>query len=129
MFRIHSVDDGRNVPIEYLPVSAMTPKFGTAMAMSSGKLALATGATRPQYISMVEKDAACTDGDIIPVIRVDSDIIFETTAQAALTSVNLGDKVTIHTDGAQVTATTASGVAEVVYMDGSAAGSMVRVRF
>ena len=41
----------------------------------------------------------------------------------------LGDKVTLHTDGLQVTATTASGVAEVVGMDGTAAGDRVRVRF
>ena len=41
----------------------------------------------------------------------------------------VGDKVTLHTDGLQVTGTTASGVAEVVYMDGTAAGDMCRVRF
>ena len=38
-------------------------------------------------------------------------------------------RVTLHTDGLQVTGTTASGVAEVVYMDGAAAGDMCRVRF
>ena len=67
--------------------------------------------------------------DIIPVIRVNKDMIFETTFAAAATSVKLGDKVTLHTDGLQVTGTTASGVAEVVYMDGTAAGDMCRVRF
>ena len=41
----------------------------------------------------------------------------------------LGDKVTLHTDGLQVTATTTNGVAEGVYMDGTASGSMCRVRF
>ena len=46
-----------------------------------------------------------------------------------MTSVKLGDKVTIYTDGLQVTATTTSGVAEVVGMDGTAAGSTVLVRF
>ena len=40
------------------------------------------------------------------------------------------NKVTLHAaSGLQVTATTASGVAEVVYMDGTASGSMCRVRF
>ena len=38
-------------------------------------------------------------------------------------------RVTLHTDGLQVTATTTNGVAEVVYMDGTASGSMCRVRF
>ena len=31
MFKIYSVDDGRNVPIEYLPASAITPKMGLAL--------------------------------------------------------------------------------------------------
>ena len=57
------------------------------------------------------------------------DIVFETTAQAALTAVKPGDRVTLHTDGLQVTATTASGVAEIVQKDADAAGSRVRVRF
>ena len=62
-------------------------------------------------------------------MRVLPDMMFETTFQAAASSVKLGDKVTLHTDGLQVTATTASGVAEVVGMDGTAAGDRVRVRF
>ena len=68
-------------------------------------------------------------GDIIPVIRVGKDMILETTFAAAATSIKLGDKGTLHTDGLQVTATTTNGVAEVVYMDGTASGSMCRVRF
>ena len=99
-FKIHSIDDNRISGIEYLPCGAITPK-----------------------------DSPCTAGDIIPVIRVNKDMIFETTFAAAATSVKLGSKVTLHTDGLQVTGTTASGVAEVVYMDGTAAGDMCRVRF
>ena len=114
-FLIHTVEDGHNLPIEYLPCSAIQPEVGMALTLTSGKLAKATGTTKPAYIS-------------IPVVRVTEDIIFETTLQAAGTSLNVGDKVTIHTDAMQVTATTASGVAEIVYMDGTAAGSMVRVR-
>ena len=78
---------------------------------------------------MCEKDSECTAGDIIPVIRVGKDMILETTFAAAATSIKLGDKVTLHTDGLQVTAETTNGVAEVVYMDGTARGSMCRVRF
>lgn len=129
-FLIHSVDDGRNIPIEYLPCSAITPKIGMALVMSSGKLAIAAGTNKPAYICMTEKSAAVTAGDIIPVIRVDSDIIFETEFSATATSINIGDKVTLHaSDGMRVTATTTNGVAEVVYMDGTASGSMCRVRF
>lgn len=64
------------------------------------------------------------------MIRVNKDMIFETTFAAAATSVKLGQQGhSCTTDGLQVTGTTASGVAEVVYMDGTAAGDMCRVRF
>lgn len=128
-FKIYSTDDNRVPGIEYLPASAITPKVGMALTQTAGQLALASGTTAPTYLSMCEKDSACTAGDIIPVIRVNRDMIFETTFAAAATSIKLGDKVTLHTDGEQVTATTTNGVAEVVYMDGTASGSMCRVRF
>lgn len=128
-FKIYSTDDNRVPGIEYLPASAITPKVGMALTQTAGQLALPTGSTAPTYISMCEKDGECTAGDIIPVIRVSKDMILETTFAAAATSIELGDKVALHTDGLQVTATTANGVAEVVYMDGTANGSMCRVRF
>lgn len=128
-FKIYSTDDNRVPGIEYLPASAITPKVGMALTQTAGQLALATGTTAPTYISMCEKESECTAGDIIPVIRVGKDMILETTFADAATSIKLGDKVTLHTDGLQVTATTTNGVAEVVYMDGTASGSMCRVRF
>lgn len=129
-FKIYKTDDGRIPGIEYLPCSAITPKVGMALVQSSGNLAIATGTTAPTYISLCEKDSACTAGDIIPVIRVSKDMVFETTFSAAATSVKLGNKVTLHaSDGMSVTATTTDGVAEVVYMDGTASGAMCRVRF
>lgn len=129
-FKIHKIDDGRIPGIEYLPCGAITPKVGMALVQSAGNLAIATGTTAPTYISMCEKDSACAAGDIIPVIRVSKDMVFETTFSAAATSVKLGNKVTLHaSDGMSVTATTTDGVAEVVYMGGTASGSMCRVRF
>lgn len=129
-FMLHSTDDGRVPSIEYLPCSAITPKVGMALTQTSGNLAIATGTTKPNYISMVDKDSACTAGDIIPVFRVDPDMIFETSFSASASEIKLGNKVTLHaSSGLQVTATTSSGVAEVVYMDGTASGSMCRVRF
>lgn len=126
---IHHVEGARTPGIEYLPCGAITPKAGMALAQSGGKLAIASGTTAPTYISMCEKQTACTEGELIPVLRVLPDMVFETTVQASAAGVKLGDKVTLHTDGLQVTATTTSGVAEVVYLDGTAAGSMCRVRF
>ena len=126
-FLIQQVDGGRIPGIEYLPAGAITPKVGMALTQTGGNLAVASGTTTPTYISMVEKETACTAGDIIPVLRVLPDMMFETTFQADASAIKLGDKVTLHTDGLQVTAT--NGVAEVVGMDGTAASDRVRVRF
>lgn len=128
-FLTQQVDGGRVPGIEYLPCSAITPKVGMALVQSGGNLAIASGTTAPTYVSMIEKEAACAAGDIIPVMRVLPDMVFETTFSAAASAIKLGDKVTLNTDGLQVTATTTSGVAEVVGMDGTAAGDKVRVRF
>jgi len=132
MFVPHKNAAGNVIPWEYLPAGAITPKAGMALVQSSGNLAVASGTTSPTYLSMMEKDSACTAGDIIPVIRVDHNTIYETTNQASFASIKRGDKVTLHTDGLQVTATKTSGVAEVVDFDAKAAsgaGGKVWVRF
>lgn len=128
-FKLYKTDVNKVPPIEYLPAGAITPKMGMALTMSGGNLAIASGTTVPSYVSMVECESALTAGTVIPVIRVLPDMIWETAAQAALTSITLGDKVTLHTDGMQVTATKTNGVAEVVDMDGTNVGSRVLVRF
>lgn len=128
-FKLYKTDVNKVPPIEYLPAGAITPKMGMALTMSGGNLAIASGTTVPSYVSMVECESALTAGTVIPVIRVLPDMIWETAAQAALTSIKLGDKVTLHTDGMQVTATKTNGVAEVVDMDGTDVGSRVLVRF
>ena len=128
-FKLYKTDVNKVPPIEYLPAGAITPKMGMALTMSGGNLAIASGATVPSYVSMVESESALTAGTVIPVIRVLPDMIWETAAQAALTSIKLGDKVTLHTDSMQVTATKTNGVAEVVDMDGTDVGSRVLVRF
>lgn len=128
-FLLHTVEGGRIPAWEYLPCGAIQPQVGLALTMTSGNLAIASGTTAPTYISMREEDAAVTAGTIIPVVRVLDSIVFETTFSAAATSIKVGDKVTISSDGTQVTATKTGGVAEVVWMEGTASGSKVRVRF
>lgn len=128
-FMIYSTDDGRVLPWEYLPAGAITPKVGMAMTMSGGNLAAATGTTVPTYICMREQDTALTAGDLIPVVRVQKDTIFETELSAAGTSLKVGQKVTVATDGLRVTATTTDGIAEIVEILGTATGDKIRVRF
>lgn len=128
-FFFHTIDGRFTAGTEYLEAGAITPKVGLALTVTSGKLAVASGAVKPSYICLAEADTAVTAGTVIPVARVLPDEIFETTASAALTSINVGDKVTLSADGMQVTATKTDGVAEIVYIDGTAVGDTVRVRF
>lgn len=128
MFKLYAYDSDRNAPHEYVPAGAITPKLGLALVLSSGVLALATGTALPEYICMTEGAAALTSGTVIPVMKVLPDMVFETTNTAALTGVNIGTKLTLHTDGAQVTATS-GGCAKLVHKEADAIGSKVRVRF
>lgn len=128
-FKIHKVDDGHNLPFEYLPASAIIPKVGMALVLSAGKLAKCGSTAVPAYICMVEKEAAVEAGTVIPVVRVGKEVIWETEASVSVASVAIGTKVTIDAAGMAVTATTDSGVAEVVAKDGDAVGSKVYVRF
>lgn len=126
-FKVHSVDDGHVPPLEYLPAGAITPRVGMALKLEAGKLAPAKGAERPGFIAMTERREACKDGEVIPVMRVGRDIVYEATATAAMTGVKPGDKVTISTDGMGITATK-GGAAEIVSLEGGEAGGLVRVR-
>lgn len=128
MFKIHTTDDGRVPGIEYLPCTGEVQlQVGMLLTQTNGKLAVCTGTDVPQYIAMCEKESA--EGELIPVIRVQKDMIFETECSASFTSVKLGNKVTIDATGTKLTATTTSGVAEIVYIDDTKIGSMVRCRF
>lgn len=123
--------DGSGKPqsLEYLPASAITPKVGLALIITSGRLAIATGTNKPKYICMTE-GAALTAGDVIPVLRVTPDMVFETTFSASASGVNDGALVTLHaSNGLQVTAMTTNGVAEIVSREGSASGDRCLVRF
>lgn len=128
-FLFHTINGRLSAGTEYLEAGAITPRVGLALTLTGGKLAPASGAVKPSYICLRESDEAVKAGEIIPVARVMDDTVFETTASAALTSINVGDRVTLSADGMQITATKTDGVAEIVEMDGTAAGDRVRVRF
>lgn len=126
-FYLYSTDDNRVPGVEYLPCGAITPKAGMLLTMSQGQLALCSGTTAPTYLSMCQRETACQAGERIPVLRVGSDMIFEAPGSVSLAAVEPGSKVTIGSDGLTLTATTTSGVAEVVQvLDG---GERARVRF
>ena len=105
--------DGSNRPesLEYLPAAAITPEIGMALYWdsSNGVLAKCTGYTnKPTHICKTKGTAALTAGDVIPVTKINPDVVYEVPSQADNSSTNLGAMVQIHTDGCQVTATTSN---------------------
>lgn len=127
MFLPYAYDHTKPDAFEYLPAAEGSYEVGMALAFSGGKLAKATGTTKPEYICM--SDVTAADGEALPVIRVSDDVLYETELSTASASIAPGAKYTIDATGGMITATTASGVAEVITFDGKAAGDKVRVRF
>ncbi|MCD8377075.1 MAG: hypothetical protein LUD69_09050 [Oscillospiraceae bacterium] len=126
-FYLYSTDDNRVPGVEYLPCGAITPKAGMLLTLSGGLLALCGGTTAPSYLSMCQRDEACQEGEIIPVLRVGSDMIFEAPGSVSLAALVPGDLVSVGADGLTLTATTTGGVAEVVHV--AEDGVRARVRF
>ena len=129
MFMLSSMKVGMTPPIEYKTATASeTYAVGEALKVASGALTKCTGAVKPAYVCVGPANAA---GEV-PCVAVQDYMEFETTlgvAPADSATVAVGSKVTLHTDGMQVTATTTSGVAEVLAIDGQTVGSRVVVRF
>lgn len=120
MFKLHRKGSSATEAIEYIVAGAsITP--GKVLKFNSGKLVIASGTDKPEYVSL---GSANTD-EILPVKRIYEDEVYETVLQAAGTSLKSGDTVNIHTDGAQATATK-GGAFEILEMDGTEVGSKVR---
>lgn len=120
------------VPFEELPSTASeTYTIGEALVLSSGALTKCGATATPEFISVEAYVAPSSGNKNLKVYRVLEDMQFKTTFYADPDAINIGDKVTLHTDGAQVTATTSSGVASVVRKDngGNDAGDGCIVMF
>ena len=126
-FFLQSMDVGQTPPIEYRQATAEEDVvLGEALVTASTGILTTCGATaRPEYIGAGPQD----ENDMVPVIRVQDYQVWRTQLSAAGTSLKPGNKVTLETDGLRVTATTASGVAAIVAIEGTAVGDGVRVRF
>ena len=128
MFNLKKIEGGRiNVhEPEMLTVGSADLAAGTVCTLSSGVLVAATGTTKPTHVTLANGKKGAT----IPVGRIESNQVYETTVGAAPTSLKVGMKVTISADGTGVTATTTDGVVTVVDLLGAtAAGDVVHVRF
>lgn len=126
-FLLQSMDVGQTPPIEYRQATADEDVvLGEALVTASTGLLTKCGATaKPEFMAVGPQD----EQDIVPVVRVQDYQVWRTKLSAAGTSLKPGNKVTLETDGLRVTATTTSGVAAIVELEGTAAGDGVRVRF
>lgn len=128
MFQLSSMKVGLTPPIEYKTATAgESYAVGEALKQAGGKVTLCSGTTKPEFVCV----GPANDAGEVPCVAVQDYMEFQTTLAAAAESGSLaaGDKVTIHTDGMQVTATKTSGVAQIVRVDGQTVGSVVVVKF
>lgn len=128
MFRPHSSINGAVLPFEYLPAAAGNYEAGQLLNVEGGKLVKISAAckTTPAYLCMGKQTVA--DGEILPVTRVSDDVIYETNLSAEAAAATIGTKLEVSAGGLAADAA-AAGTFEVVYLDGTAADSMVRGRF
>lgn len=129
MFQPWKSDNGAVLPWEYLPAEAGTYHVGQALNLdaTTGHLeAVAADLdTTPPYICNAEVKVE-TAGTPIPVSRTSRDVIYETTLQAAAAGTVAGSRLVVKSGGTQVGA--GDGTFEVVSLDGTTAGSIVRGR-
>lgn len=121
-------DHGAATPWEYYPGAAGTYKVGQMLKVANGKVTAlgAASTTTPPYICMAEKTIEA--GENLPVIRVGKDRIFETTLAAAAAEATIGTKLQVAADGLTASGA-AAGTFEVVWLEDTAAGSIVHGRF
>ena len=125
MFKLQRKGSAATEAIEYIiGTTSEAITVGELLKLSSGKLTKASGTDVPEFVAL-----GAGNGTIIPVKRIYEDEVYQTTLSASGTSLNVGDKVTIHTDGKQATATTTSGVFMLTEILDSASGGKVNGMF
>lgn len=131
MFKLLKIENARmNVPepVFYEATAGEAISVGEALVLTSGKLTKCTATTKPAFIAIGQLEASDANRKVA-VCRVESNQVYEVPVTAAPTSLKVGSKVTIHTDGLQVTATTTDGVVTVESLNGAtAAGDTIVVR-
>lgn len=131
MFKLIKIENARmNVPepVFHEVTEDEAVVMGEALVLTNGKLTKCGDTVKPEFIAMADC-AADAAKRLIPAARVEPNQLYEVPVQAAPTSLVEGSKVTLHTDGLRVTATTTSGVVTVESLNGAAAaGDIIVVR-
>lgn len=122
--------DGAQDPFEYyLLTDGEGATLGEALVQTNGRLTKCAATATPEFISVKTRVLEATSVTPLPVYRVKEGTEFAVTSIATVASTLLGAKVTLHTDGLGVTATTPSGVFEISATDGVATTSAVKGYF
>lgn len=131
MFRLVKILNGRinqGEPVRLPSKPSTTYSFGQALSLSGGMLVSATG--KPDFICCEDYSAPASDNRDVLVEPVSADMVFEAPFSAAPTSVNVGDKVKLASDGLQLSSDTTSGVATIFDKCGATnAGDKCLVQF
>ena len=131
MFKLINIENARmNVPepVFHDVTDDEAVEIGEALVLTAGKFTKCGATATPTHIAMGSL-AADAKKRTLAAARVEKNQLYEVPVTAAPTALNVGDKVTLHTDGLQVTATTTSGVVTVENLNGAAAaGDVIVVR-
>jgi hypothetical protein len=103
-------DRGAAPSFVFMPAAAGTYAVGKALTVSSGRVTVASGGVKPEWIAM-ENKTVDSAGQPLYCQVVEPNQSYRTRAAGAVT---VGARYTISSDGMGVTTTTASGVAEVL---------------
>ena len=126
-FKLFSTRDGASPPYEYyLMTDSEAVTIGEALVQTSGRLTKCGADATPEFIAVNTQAAEATAVTPVPVIRVTEMQEWSNTSNATVADTLVGNKVTLHTDGLVVTATTSSGVFLITYTDGATTTSSVR---
>ena len=118
-------NDAAPIEKEIVATDGVTYKHGCLAIFNTSTGTAATTTNTPEFV-YVGKDTVAKTGDKLAVIPVLPEYEWETLLAASGSSLKVGQKVT--TDGEKATATTASGIFQLL-TPGGASGSKVVGRF
>lgn len=119
-------NDAAPIEKEIIATNGTTYKHGMLVAFGAAGTAVASSGTSVPEFVYAGKEVTAKTGDKLAVIPVLPEYEFETTLSAPGTALKAGMKVT--TTGEEATATTTSGVFQLL-VDGGASGAKVVGRF
>lgn len=123
---LRSENNASPIEKEIVATNATTYNHGCLVSYGSAGTAVATSGTAVPEFVYVGKTITAKTGDVLAVVPVLPEYEFETTLSAPGTTLVAGSKVT--TTGDEATATTTSGVFELLTA-GGASGAKVVGRF